>query len=259
MSSAAASAPDPAAEAGDGLGWHRTHPLTMLVRIGAVISPLILVAAQALAGSATLAGPAPVEAVLVAVGYCYAVAAWFQCRFHIGPDGIQLHSGLLLRQRRSAVPAQVRAVDVAQPLLGRAFGLAELQVRVAGGHGDHLRLRYLRLTDVRRYQNELLAAAGIDASEQDEPLVVLTSRRLALGTLLTVPTLGGGAAVIAGAVTHGTGHTAGAALVLLWTYGYLTALYRRYQRFSGFTLTRTGAALRIRQGLSNTMTLTMQL
>jgi putative membrane protein len=260
MSSAVTSKPAVAPIAVAGLDWHRSHPLTMVVRLGTVVSPLLLVAAQMLVGSSTLAGPAPVEAVLVAVGYLYATAAWFRFRFRIGPDvGIELRSGLLLRQRRSAAPAQVRVVDIAQPLLARLLGLAELRVRVAGGHGSHLRLRYLRLADARRYQEELLAAAGIDASEQDEPLITLKSRRLVLATLLTVPTLGGGATVIAGAVTRGIGHPAGAALVLLWSYGYLTSLYRRYQRFSGFTLTRARVGLRIRQGLSDTMTLTIPL
>jgi putative membrane protein len=239
-------------------GWHRTAPLTLVVRLGAVVSPLLLVAAQALAGSPALAGPVPYELAVVAAAYCYFAAAWFRFRFRVGPDGVQVRSGQLLRQFRTAAAAQVRAVDVTSPLLARLLGLAELQVRVAGGHGGHLRLRYLRQSQVRRYRAELLAAAGLDDGVSGEPLVALPARRLLLATLLTVPTLAGGLAVLVGALApHASGHPAGTALVVLWSYGYLTALYRRYQRFSGFTLTATGAGLRIRQGLSDTMTLTI--
>jgi putative membrane protein len=232
--------------------------MTLVVRLSAVISPLILVTAQSLAGSATLAGLAPAEAAVVAAAYCYAVAAWFRFRFRISQDGVELSSGLLLRQHRSAAASQVRAVDVTRPLLSRLLGLAELQVRVAGGHGAHLRLRYLRLADVHRYRAVLLTAAGIDAIEQGEPLAAVSPRRLALATLLTMPTLGGGLLVIAGSIAPGaSGRPAGTALVLLWSYGYLTALYRRYQRFSGFKLTRTSAGLRISQGFSDTLTQTI--
>jgi putative membrane protein len=71
-------------------------------------------------------------AVLVAGGAVVDLLRWRSTRYRIGPDRVELHSGIVIRKRRSLQRDRIRTVDLtADPLL-RVFGLVTVRI----GTGD---------------------------------------------------------------------------------------------------------------------------
>lgn len=61
------------------------------------------------------------------------VARWATTRYRITPERVELHSGWLLRRRRSLPRDRIRTVDLTAKLLHRAFGLSVVKVGAASG------------------------------------------------------------------------------------------------------------------------------
>ena len=88
------------------------------------------------------------------------VISWRRNEFRLGDDAMYHRKGILFRQHRQARLDRIEAVDVVQPLLARLFGLARLNVQVAGGKGSGIDLSFLRLGDAEALRNEVLALAA---------------------------------------------------------------------------------------------------
>lgn len=113
--------------------------------------------------------------VVIAAIIGFGVLSWRRNEFRIGDDAMYHRKGILFRQHRQARLDRIEAVDVVQPLLARIFGLAQLNVQVAGGKGSGIDLQYLRLGDAEALRNEVLAlSAGATLSKTTAPDAVPT-------------------------------------------------------------------------------------
>ncbi|HUQ00784.1 MAG TPA: PH domain-containing protein, partial [Aeromicrobium sp.] len=180
----------------------RTHPLTGLVQ-GAIFAGG---AAAGLLSSlsdgkgwgdiplwvsaliAVVAGPA----VGIAIGFWI----WWRTRYVIDATEIRVESGLIWRNSRRVPFERIQSIDIAEPLMARVFGLAELRIDSAGGRDARTALRFLRLQECQALRGLLLdKARGIVASDPTEAtqpteasqvVALVTPARLVLGTLLTL-------------------------------------------------------------------------
>jgi len=109
-----------------------------------------------------------VVAIVAVVGF--GLLSWRRNEFRIGDDAMQHRKGILFRQNKQARLDRIEAVDVVQPILARVFGLARLNVAVAGGAGSGIELSFLRLGDAEALRNEVLAlAAGVRSENSPVP------------------------------------------------------------------------------------------
>lgn len=96
-------------------------------------------------------------AVVVALG----VLRWRTTRYRITADRVELHTGLLNRQRRSVPRDRIRTVDTTATVVHRAFGLSVVQVSAASGAGQEsgLSLNAVSKPEAERLRLELLATS----------------------------------------------------------------------------------------------------
>lgn len=91
-------------------------------------------------------------------------AEWLRLRFtryRVGPERVELHTGALIRNRRSLRRDRIRTVDVtANPLL-RVFGLVSVRI----GTGEHADKGTLRLGPVTRATGDELRRALLSRAE----------------------------------------------------------------------------------------------
>ncbi|MEK6465666.1 PH domain-containing protein [Pseudonocardia alni] len=144
----------------DEVGWRRlpgrmllVGPATALLRLAPALVVLVLFGAGS--GNSTqvwIAGAAVVVA--VAVG----VVRWRTTRYRITDERVELHSGLLNRQRRSVPRDRIRTVDLTAPLLHRLVGLSVVKVGSGQSGSDAgLDLDAVTTDEAERLRRELLA------------------------------------------------------------------------------------------------------
>ena len=168
--------------------WHRVHPVSPLVRGWIAIAAIIFVFGRNSLDSLfsdsgaglTLKGPdatsllillAVVGAAVVIFGVAFFLQ-WRFTRYQVTDEFVHINSGVIFRQQRRARIDRVQAIDVVQPLLARAFGLAELKFEVADGGKSALRLSFLKLGEAKRLRAAILArAAGVSVDQEAPGLV----------------------------------------------------------------------------------------
>jgi putative membrane protein len=162
----------PAAE-GQSTGWHRLHPLTPVVRAGSRIFALVVVlAGVALANQRQDDKQLVIDAVIIAIALSGGFISWLVTRWQVADGVLRVDTGLIRRDSRRFPLSQIQAIDVVQSGLARVLGLAELQLRVAGGDASRGgRLACLRLADAEHLRRELLAFSG--AADADQTLEAL--------------------------------------------------------------------------------------
>jgi len=156
-----AAAGDPA-RALDDSAWHRLHPLSPLVRAGRQLaSLLVLLFGISVLNEHQNNGNLVIDVVVIAIALAGGFVSWLVTRWQVADGVLRIDTGLLRRESRRIPLAQVQAVDVAQTGLARVLGLAELQLRVAGGDSARGgRLACLRRADAEELRRELLAMAA---------------------------------------------------------------------------------------------------
>jgi putative membrane protein len=131
---------------------HRNADDTMGVTAGTVLLFLVITA--------------PVAAVAVVVG----VWTWWSLRFWISDDDLVVETGILRNRVRRIPLSRMQGVDVVRPLIGRALGLAEVRLELAGGTAAEITLRYLGHRAAQQLRAELLAlAAGLPGHTPEAP------------------------------------------------------------------------------------------
>lgn len=253
------------------LEWRRVHPVTPVVKGWKAIAVIIFVLAQQIGpgvsdlwrllaelGWIGIAGGIAVVVLGIAV---WAVVSWRLTRYAVAPDALYLHTGVFVRQQRSARLDRVQAVDVVQPLLARLLGLAELRFEVAGGSDSSLTLSYLREEAAQRLRNEILArSAGVEVGSEPEVVVPeaparellhVPAGRLVASLVRSGPVLGMAlglvGVVVAAAVTRGPGPILTLLPMSLGAAGYL------WGRFGGefdFRVAQAADGIRLRHGLT---------
>lgn len=140
------------------------------------------------------------------------VVRWRTTRYRITDERVELHSGLLNRQRRSVPRDRIRTVDLTAPLLHRLVGVSVVKVGSgqSAGKESGLDLDAVTTAEAERLRRELLsrpgspARTGADAPAGARPTAGAdaTGGPGAAGTIPgtgTIPESGAGPAVPAGA------------------------------------------------------------
>ncbi len=149
-------------------GWHRLHPLTPVVRAGGrLFALLVVLGGIALANQRQDGGQIIPDLVIIALALSGGFVSWLVTRWQVADGVLRIDTGLIRRDSRRFPLSQVQAIDVVQSGLARILGLAELQLRVAGGDASRGgRLACLRLADAERLRAELLAYSTVARSAE---------------------------------------------------------------------------------------------
>src|SRR5690625_6723200 len=112
---------------------------------------------------------------LVAAGL-YAIS-WRFYQFRITTEAVELHSGVIFRQRRYMRLDRLQAVDIVRPFFARIFGLSKLSLHAADSAETTLTLEYVRESDAEQLRHEILylasGAQGDPTLDPTEPSVAL--------------------------------------------------------------------------------------
>ncbi|MEF9882262.1 PH domain-containing protein [Streptomyces sp. P9-A4] len=192
-------------ETGAAEDWLRLDPRTVLVRVTLFAGVL---GGAALPVAFGLAGTRPLWQAFawVAAGFALVLGAtvvaetvrYRRTRYRVGPERVELHTGLLVVQRRSLARERVRSADLSANLLQRVFGLVKVRV----GTGEHtggestLELDLVTRSEGERLRHELLARAAAPTGEpdHDNALATLDPRWIRFAPVsFLAPALGGAA------------------------------------------------------------------
>jgi putative membrane protein len=182
----------------DGMaGWHRLHPLSPLVRSGRhltslVVLLIILVVAN---GRKSGGGDFISEGVVIAVVLVAGIISWAVTRWRTDGKVLYIETGLIRRQSLRFPLSKVQAIDVVQTGLARVFGLASIQLRMAGADSSDARLVALRRSDAQDLRQELLSlsqatatATATTATSAISPSSATPAPRTPVGTPATAVT-----------------------------------------------------------------------
>ena len=241
----------------------RLSPLTPLVR-----SSLLVVAFLGTSWDDLLRGQFGFTALALlgalVLGGGYGVAAWLRTTYWVEADELRVDSGVLSRNSRRIRVDRVQGIDIVQPLVARAFGLAELRMDVLGGGRDEGSLAFLSLREAHRLRETLLErrdrqsdpVAAVDGPPPPRPPEPRREvARLDLGTLLvsmllsfeTVGFVVVGLGVATGLVL--SGELWGAAGLLPVVVGFVLTSLRRLSAYYGFVVYETPRGVQVQRGL----------
>jgi putative membrane protein len=237
-------------------GWHRLHPLSLLVRTGrASIAILLVVIPSLLVGRHELYPLAFIGVVVVT-----SAVSWLVTRWRVTEGTLRIETGLFRRQSLRFPLQQIQAIDTVRPGLARLFGLAELRLRMAGERTSAGRLAYLPEREANELRARLLALSQGQEERTPEPAertlatvpvgrligsIALSQTGLSvgfgIGVLVTVLIVAPG--VIAASVSGGA---------VVYIIGFGQALWQRFNSGYGLTLAEAPDGLRLRSGLVQT-------
>ncbi|HEY8107650.1 MAG TPA: PH domain-containing protein [Gaiellaceae bacterium] len=241
------------------------HPLSPVVRGGRLTIGIFILLILVALGGDKLSNAVPQLAItiLLVLG---GLVSWLVTRWRIEDDDLRIETGLLRRQSLRFPLAQVQAIDVVRPGLGRVFRVAELRLRMAGASGGTARLAYVAEHEVEPLRDQLLALArGARAAEPAPDPAEELERPAAEERLLTTVRTGQLAAsivlenwwlvlILAGLVAGFavSPHTAARALRgagFVWAISMATFIWRRFNQQYRLTVAEGPDGLHLRGGL----------
>ncbi|MGF1664683.1 MAG: PH domain-containing protein [Acidimicrobiia bacterium] len=216
-------------------------------------------------------GSVGIIAFIVVVSVARQALELLRLRWWVADGSFELRSGILQVETRSVPLGRIQNVDLLEPLLPRALGLAEVKIETAGGSGTDLVLRYIARTDAVELR-EVLATRTPEA--QDEPasnllftaptseLLVAGATGNQIGALIALAGVLWGWSIDlgfdigdviedAGDVVLGIGPVLviGAVLVVMILVGWVVSIAGTLLRYHGFVLSEYGVDLRREHGL----------
>jgi putative membrane protein len=240
-------------------GWHRLHPLSPFVRAGKAAIALVIVFVPALLSGRDIMGTFVDLGILVAATLL-GVVSWLVTRWRVEGKDLRIETGVIQRSSLRFPLAQVQAIDIIQPGLGRLVGVSELRLRMGGSTGDNARLAYVAAGQAEVLRARLLALAGGETAVADvekpevgeRVLLSIPTGRLIGSILLSDYGLLAQAlllAIVATAVeSPGVARgLVGSGLVPLLVLG--TVVWRRFNNAYHLTVAESHDGLRLRGGL----------
>jgi len=191
------------------------------------------------------------------LGMGFGYLTWLFTRYVIDGTELRINSGIITKASRRIPYERIQSVDIAEPLVARVLGLAELRIEMAGGKESRTSLRFLTLTDARELRRVLLARAhgtspdDAPVEEQRSIITVVPPERVMVGTVLSLDFLFaavGSIALIVGAIWFGQLVVALGGIIPLGTWLAQIIAKRILQQWD-FTLSRGDGGLRIERGL----------
>jgi len=247
--------------------WHRLHPLSPLVRAGRrIVSLIVVLVGIPVLNQRQTGGDLVTDVAVIGAALVGGFVSWLVTRWQIADGVLRLDTGLLRRDSRRFPLSQVQAVDVVQSGAARLLGLAELQLRVAGGDAARGgRLACLRLADAERLRGQLLALAAVPAAGLAGPspgpaarasarvLFRVRASRLPAAILLT---RAGAVALLVAVATVLTVQFDGSARVIApflpVVLGVVATLWRQLNGQYGTTVVAAPDGIQLRSGLIQT-------
>lgn len=238
----------------------RTHPLTGVVQgaLWAAAASFGLVSSLSGGGWGELS---PIISALIAVvgglllGMGVGFLGWRFTRYVIDGTELRINSGIITKSSRRIPYERIQSVDIAEPIVARVFGLAELRIEMAGGKNSRTSLRFLKLDDAAALRQLLLNKAHghdeVAAPEERSVIVTVPLERIIIGTVLSLDFLFA-VLVVVGLIVVGVWF--GSILALLGgiiPFGSWLAqiIAKRVIQQWDFTLSRGDRGLRIERGL----------
>ncbi|HTT88142.1 MAG TPA: PH domain-containing protein [Acidimicrobiales bacterium] len=245
-------------------GWQRLHPLTPIVtggRVGVVL--LVVLAEDSLRGSRNLVSVV-IELVLLGIVMLFGLVKWLVTRWALDGSTLRIETGLLRRDARQLPLSRIQAVDVVRPFLARAFGLAELRVRLAGSGRSNGRLAYLAEPVAIELRARLLAGhhgLDLDTPEPAErPVATVPANQLVISAVLA-PTSFVAALLVAAIIALPEISRAAAAatvgFLIVYLIGFVRQIWRRVVDQYGFAVGVAPDGIRVRRGLFSTVSETI--
>lgn len=264
----------------EGMQRQRLHPLTPLLEsVRFLTAVAAAVGIQMFTSRNFLFAVYAALAAAVVGGIASLIALQFR-GFVIWGRELHIYGGVFTRSHRTVPLDRLQSVDLVRPLQARVFGLAQLNIEVAGGDGTDAKLAYLKYDRALELRSELLSIAGRpgaaprtegpdeaaeEVTEGPAPLVpMVTVRKLALASLLEALPVQLTAVLVFGTAFAVTGAIFGFSTVAtaLWfgffapaLFGYLqstVSTVNRFLRNCRFRITRDGGNLLIERGLTDT-------
>ncbi|MGJ3402758.1 PH domain-containing protein [Glutamicibacter sp. Je.9.36] len=97
--------------------------------------------------------------IALAVVLIFYFLSWYFTRYKLTSTHVYVNSGMLFRSQKQARIDKVQGIDIAQPLVARLLGLAELRFDVADSSESVLRLSFLRKADAHALRVVILERA----------------------------------------------------------------------------------------------------
>ena len=169
-------APAPSATLGAVQEPQRLHSLTLLLRIGASLPPLLLILLP------TLQNPSSENVLGVALTIFYGVVAlpaivlqYLRFSYRITPKQIVIQKGVLKRQNRSIPIERIQNIQIQRNLVARLLGVAKVTIETAGSSATEGSLEYVGLSDaheirrvVRTFQHRTTEGDAEDSDAVEE-------------------------------------------------------------------------------------------
>ncbi|MCC3764434.1 PH domain-containing protein [Glycomyces sp. TRM65418] len=273
----------PSAALPTGVPRQRLHPLTPLLESFRFFAAVLAAAGIQVFTSRNFVFPIILAVVAAVAGGVASLIALQYRGFVIWGRELHIFGGVFTRSHRTVPLDRLQSVDLARPLRARLFGLAQLNIEVAGGDGTDARLAYLKVDRALGLRAELLAIAGRPVTPTAAPVAAAGSeapveeaagpapmvppipvRKLALASLLEALPVQVTALVLLGTAFAVTGAIFGFSTVAttLWVgffapalLGYLqstVSAVNKFLRNCRFRLARDGGSLLIERGLTDT-------
>lgn len=175
----------------------RTHPLTGVVQ-GALWAAAAVFGLFSSMGGGGWEGVSPVLSGVIALGGGLLLGmgvgflSWRFTRYVIDGTELRINSGVITKASRRIPYERIQSVDIAEPLVARIFGLAELRIEMAGGKDSRTSLRFLKLADAGALRKVLLARTHGQSATEEAPdeqrsiITVVPPMRIIIGTLLSL-------------------------------------------------------------------------
>ncbi|MDO5049305.1 MAG: PH domain-containing protein [Actinomycetaceae bacterium] len=152
--------------------WRKLHPITPLARTWAVFVAIIafltyqnaqflqdigeLGIIETFGLEKVLFAVAGSLVLLIVVAGLYSWLAWRRMSFAVTDEAVYYREGILNRVQRHARLTRIQAVNISHPLIGRIFGLGNIDIEVAGGADSNFRFGLLKSAELESLRREIM-------------------------------------------------------------------------------------------------------